>query len=768
VSGKIRRRHFIPLLGATLTTLGWSHLGIHQQARQYNRVLAQSTPRKLALLVGINDYPAGFSTLRGCLTDVEMQYELLVNRYGFNPRDILVVSDLALSLPGQTIIAPPTRANILEAFESHLIDQARPDDVVIFHYSGHGSYVQDLNGISESNGLNGTIVPTDARVAAAPQSGNAASVPANAEVDDIMGKTLFLLSLALQTEYVTIVLDSCHSGGGIRGNTVIRAIEAAGARPSDRELAYQTGWIERLKLTPEAVQSRRQQGIAKGVALGSAQIDQLAVEVPFEGFHAGAFTYLLTRYLWQLPSHQPLSDTFVNISRSTRDVANTSGILQDPVYATSPDRDWTDSPPYLLSPLRSPAEAVLRGTEGDRVSFWLGGLSTGSLSAQQVIFNVIDDREQPIAEVVQTGRQGLLGRGRILSTRQALQAGLLLREHIREIPPQLSLRVGVTADMAESMVALSQLNDLSRIEGVTVSPNQRVDYLLARLTETGQQQPRQRQAAIAAPLNSIGLFTPALTPVPETFGETDESVQAAIARLRPRLKMLLAGKMLAALVNGDTSALNVEITILKVADQTPIVALGSRSAYEAGQTGTVISSAATLVAGTEIQVQIQNHEAQALFASILSIASTGEMAILHPVNWDAPEDASRIGASQTLRVPDLSAEFNRFRFVPEGPAGFFELIVIVSADPIRGALRSLQTIARGRGTRSGNPLAFVEGARSADESEDAPVTVVDSLLVDLDQGTRGLGVVGEPSSNEARRVAAQRLAAFSVVVEVVD
>ena len=36
-----------------------------------------------------------------------------------------------------------TRQGILTTFEEHLIKQAKPGDVVVFHFSGHGSQVED-------------------------------------------------------------------------------------------------------------------------------------------------------------------------------------------------------------------------------------------------------------------------------------------------------------------------------------------------------------------------------------------------------------------------------------------------------------------------------------------------------------------------------------------------------------------------------------------------------------------------------------------------
>ncbi|MEM6403263.1 MAG: caspase family protein, partial [Cyanobacteria bacterium P01_D01_bin.116] len=199
---RVNRRHFLQFAGSTLTALGLSQFDIIRQANRYGQVLAQNTPRKLALLVGINNYQAGIRPLKGCLTDVEMQRELLLHRFGFNPQDIITLTD-----------EQANRQNILEAFENHLIQQAKPGDVVVFHFSGHGSRVKDPNPINP-DGINGTMMPYDRY---SPNTRNAG------KVRDIMGRTLFLLMSALQTENVTAVLDSCFSGGGTRGNLVVRA-----------------------------------------------------------------------------------------------------------------------------------------------------------------------------------------------------------------------------------------------------------------------------------------------------------------------------------------------------------------------------------------------------------------------------------------------------------------------------------------------------------------------------------------------------------------
>ncbi|MGB7441027.1 MAG: caspase family protein, partial [Coleofasciculaceae cyanobacterium] len=116
----LSRRQFFYFTGSALAALGFSQFNLPQQANHYGKVLAKSTPRKLALLVGINNYSS--QPLLGCFNDVELQRHLLIHRFGFNPKDIYTLTD-----------EQATRQGILEAFEEHLIKQAKPEDVVVYH-----------------------------------------------------------------------------------------------------------------------------------------------------------------------------------------------------------------------------------------------------------------------------------------------------------------------------------------------------------------------------------------------------------------------------------------------------------------------------------------------------------------------------------------------------------------------------------------------------------------------------------------------------------
>ena len=151
----MKRRHFFQSAGATIAALGISQLELHQQSLLYAKVLAQSTPRKRALLVGISDYKyaslngkLGWNDLPGAVNDVDLQRELLVHRFGFQSGDITILKNKEAG-----------RQDILRAMED-LVQWSKPGDVVVIHYSGHGSTVDDPDRIFP-NHLNGTIVPYD-------------------------------------------------------------------------------------------------------------------------------------------------------------------------------------------------------------------------------------------------------------------------------------------------------------------------------------------------------------------------------------------------------------------------------------------------------------------------------------------------------------------------------------------------------------------------------------------------------------------------------
>ncbi|HAX77730.1 MAG TPA: peptidase C14 [Cyanobacteria bacterium UBA11372] len=735
----MKRRHFLQFSSSLLASLGISQLDFLQGANRYGKVLAQSTQRKLALLVGINNYTDGVRPLRGCLTDVEMQRELLIHRFGFNPKDILEVTD-----------TKATRSGIIAAFEEHLIKQAKPNDIVVFHFSGHGSRVIDPNPINNKK-LNSTLVPIDTFT----ETPNI--------VRDIMGQTLFLLMSAVPTENLTIVLDSCYSGGGDRGNLVIRSarLDRGGDKQaSPEEFEYQQKWLKQLNLSPQEFQQRREKGIAKGVALTAAKDNQFATDAPFSGFSAGAFSYLLTRYLWQQTRNDAVGNIFVNLAMRTRDLAESSSIIQEPELEVKPGSNNQQKLLYFSEKVTPGAEGVIRKS-GNQIEFWLGGVASQSLEAFQAgsIFSLIDHKGQEIGQIEQQSRVGLVGYGKVIQSGLggAIAEGILLRERVRGIPSNLTLKLGLDDSLgAEKEKAQTTIKAVNRMEIAPITQRGELHYILGRVTEADSSQFQQQSISNPPPVGAVGLFTAGREPVIGSFGRVGESVEEAVQqRLRPQLKSLLAGRILITLITGESSALKVTTTIKSIDGRgasSIVPSRGNQEAQTPSSTGN-FTQAIPFKPGTDIQISIQNNEARNLYISAVLIDSSGNLVVLFPRDWDAPEDAALVAAGNLINIPQPG---DSFQFRLQGPSGTLEVLVLASVKPLRNALKGLQNIARSRNLGRGSPLGL---------ADDEPVAVVDNLLGDLDEMSRA-GIEVIPVG--VRAVDTTQLAALSALIQVAE
>jgi hypothetical protein len=102
---------------------------------------------KKAVLIGINYTNVPGDTLRGCIDDIENIAEVLVQNYGYNSQDIIMLRDDSIDPALQ-----PTRANIINAYQNIVAVSGSCTDIWL-HYSGHGSLINNSN--------TGVIVPVD-------------------------------------------------------------------------------------------------------------------------------------------------------------------------------------------------------------------------------------------------------------------------------------------------------------------------------------------------------------------------------------------------------------------------------------------------------------------------------------------------------------------------------------------------------------------------------------------------------------------------------
>ena len=235
---------------------------------------------KRALLVGINTYKnlpsyspslqRNVENLEGAVNDVNNMKNILVGRFGFKDDDILVLRN-----------EQATRSGILNAFDEWLIGGSKEGDIVFFHFSGHGTQVQDQNG-DEEDGLDEALCAYEVKPLGATNI-----VDAGLILDD----ELSVLFRKLEKRSVTAFIDACHSGSVTR---------SAGGKPVAR---LEPTPAYRIRYIPVVIESGNARGrsmplpiipkqpdIPPGqVFLFSSQEHQLSVEKKMpDGTYQGA------------------------------------------------------------------------------------------------------------------------------------------------------------------------------------------------------------------------------------------------------------------------------------------------------------------------------------------------------------------------------------------------------------------------------------------------------------------------------------------------
>jgi metacaspase-1 len=116
--------------------------------------------------------------------------QFMNQRYNFAWDDMVILTD-----DQKNPAAMPTRANITRAM-NWLVAEARPNDNLFLHFSGHGGQTEDLDG-DENDGYDETIYPVDFK-------------KAGMMTDDEMHN--ILVSRLPAGCRLTAIFDCCHSG----------------------------------------------------------------------------------------------------------------------------------------------------------------------------------------------------------------------------------------------------------------------------------------------------------------------------------------------------------------------------------------------------------------------------------------------------------------------------------------------------------------------------------------------------------------------------
>jgi hypothetical protein len=702
------RRTFLQRAGLGLPILIASQTGLsffEKKGRvasgleRYYQTLAAPTPRKLALLVGINEY-SDSPNLKGCLTDVELQQDLLVHRFGFKRQDIL-------TLTGEQA----TRDAIERAFLEHLSEQATTGDVVVFHFSGYGRQVKvsqttdDLT--SGAQGVN-SLIPSDGILPTKGTPGN----------NDLLYETLLLLGRSLATEKLTLVLDtSYHSTGRVlQGNLRVRSFPSSTEKANPEDLAFQEQLQRRLNALSPTWKRLEKSAIA-GTILSAAREGQVATEITVDGFSAGLFTYTLVQYLWEVA---PASRSLLAMTRTAEQMAVAIATQQEPQQISGEKQPLLTY--YLLPENPSGAEGVITQIDDDRaVEIQLTGLPANVLEHYGLnsCFTVVSSSNSPEIGLQIRSLEGMKAKAKILNAlgdrEMPLQVGQLVEESIRILPRHIGLTVALdpSLERIERVDATSAFAGISAVQGAITAGEQAADCVLAKVQATSAKSEQMMASgaenlSFAPETGGYGLLSVGGVALPNAQGIASEAVKSAIKRLEPQFKQLLAAKLWRLTANEGSSRLGVSAT-LEIVGKTPQVLLyrdTRRQAFQSDNPSVQTTAASSnespilprLPVGTQIQYRLENFSDRPIYFLLLGIDSGGAaIALYTPEQMDefpATDKSSKLKhqcilPGDRLIVPRPSASFN---WIVSAPSGLAEIQLICSSSPFSKTLEALSSI----------------------------------------------------------------------------
>lgn len=730
------RRAFLQQASLALGALGLGGSAL-LGAADYAQALGKPARRKLALLIGINQYPERAidsistqdSALKGCLTDVELQRQLLIHRFGFAPEDILVLTN-----------AEATRARILAAIESHLVQQAQGDDGVLLHFSGYGSQVRLAHDPSR---IHLAWVPVDSRLPSEER-------PA---FGDVLEAEVVALLRQLKTANLTTVVDAGFQDTGYLrwGNLKVRS------RPT-----VPTGTLPTAE-TPDSLAAIPPW---PGVLLRAGTPGTLVLEEQWDGFSAGAFTYLLTQSLWETnPDATPRG----LVQRVGDRLQRWTGPEQHPTLGNAMP---LKSPilPYGLSPVIAQADGMtLPAADGRSLDLWLGGVLPEALPYLQPGTRFVtaiasgsppDDPPQTL-ELRLDSRTGLRGQAKPVIPGVALPSRPQpLYETVRLLPQSIALVVALDAQLkrVERVDATSALAGLPFVSATTAG-ERHADCLFGRLpvgpvTTLTAALP---YAAEATPLpkgsdrlseSSYGLFAPNRTLVPGTMLPKDEAVKTAISRLTPTLRAILALKLLRLTQNRAASGLGVTVALESLRPSTK--ALLRQQTERSGPNSLLppsqVDSASTLALSrdTRFLYRVTNRSDQPLYILVVRFDSQGDCSARVVFPDESPADGV------LADLPPVLAP-RQTQVIPNTPNGW----------GILGSVTSVEThlVLSDRPFRHCLEVMAVDGAINPLETDlrrvSQPLKLAQALLQDLHSDT------GDRAATDVYALSHDRWATFN-------
>ncbi|MBN4005429.1 caspase family protein [Nostoc sp. LPT] len=254
-----------------------------------------------ALLIGIDYYEPNphYESLQGAVRDIDKVADYLKKLQIPSERITKLTSRLSNTNSLADVRAagkkmPPTYQNIVNAFNS-ITETANTGDLVYIHYSGHGGRVKTIFPDLKGKGQNDEgLVPMDV--------GNDGYYLRDVEMATLLKR------MTDKGLIVTVIFDSCHSGGATRGDAQIRGSRNGEAdtkdRPKDSAVADRDELVNNWRtVTQNSLQEGWLPNQREYVFLGACRPSEYAYESAFDGKDRnGALTYWMIDTLNAIPT----------------------------------------------------------------------------------------------------------------------------------------------------------------------------------------------------------------------------------------------------------------------------------------------------------------------------------------------------------------------------------------------------------------------------------------------------------------------------------
>ena len=750
--------HLLAAIG--LTELGLGEVEAQQSGQRWQAVAANTTGRRMALLVGINRYSSSgqaITNLTGCHQDVELQRQLLQQSFGFAADQITTVLDEAAT------------SDRLDAELQRLAILLKPEDSLVLHFSGYGTErfrADDESDVSTTNREAGrterAIVMADAiAVSLTDLSDRLRSLPTRNVIATIDAS--YTLPTPCRQESRSRVLPD---------SVVIPALSAIS--PQSR---------------PQAKQQRRDP--ASPPVIITYAPSGLSTERRWSDFDAGVLTYVFTQSLWHLGNTANWNSALAMTVERIEQSLGSSPSLQNQHHQTI--EPWTnsaiDTGIIPMTPASTIGSVVSHSSErSGELELWLGGVPPSVLSSYAAGSIVTVDRSSialptvssPTATTAPTPQApspttapdasaritpapetGLnpaptpdnrdtwlridrdRGLRRIAHPLQTITESLIDRpifEVVRVIPRSVQLGVALEPHLSriERVDATSALSGLRGIEAIT-SSDRESDCWFGCTTNCDVVTPRpsldnaanaanvdpDRPQSTEAETNWRKRYTLLAfdrQPIFDCPLEPDEAIKRTIRRLQPRLQDLRAFKILAATENASASMLKVRLTYGLVQTDPTEPDRGLRRTIQTTAVASAASprtrnhSALELPAGSRIQYRLENLSDQPLFLILVRLDSCGRLTI-------PDTDARTILPRNVLTVPERP---EATAWNVERDPGLVRLFAIVSDRPFR---QTRDSLARNHATGS-------RDLSREPEAHDLSGEVAEALVADLDSASR--------------------------------